>query len=186
MLTNAADTIEAATAGTFEHSPSPDHPLALFASRDLHFLFLPSPLFASPSLHRLPSGVLSWHWLCDLTFLSWLNGVASRAGDALSPDQRFRTDRIRTYICGTYGITDDNWRELLPAPGAKLDSSFLPLTVTLCDAHLGPEWPGIFDAARSIGYDKPMRTEIFDPAAYREFTEQQEYERKKNRAKSGR
>lgn len=157
----------------------------LFSNRDLHLLWLP-PIFHSPSLHALPSGVLSWHWRCDLTFFSWLNGVTCKAGDKLSPELVARTGFIRSYICAAHGITDDNWQQLMSPPGAKLPIEFQFESVRLCDMHSGPEWPGINEAARQSGYENPLRTAIFDPPAFKSFLNMQEYAAKKKAAKHAR
>lgn len=158
----------------------------LFANRDLEFVFLDPAVWASPLLWTRANGLPSWFWRCDLNFLSWVNGVAAKAGDKLPAAALERVNFVRSCVCAEYGITDDNWEEKMPAPGAKLDTSFFAQSVSLCDRYCGPAWPGIEECAESIGYKKALRLEVFDPPAHREIMRAQEYADAKKRDKSKR
>jgi hypothetical protein len=154
----------------------------LFSSRSLQFRWVES-IWASPSLHRAPKGQWAWYWAVDLTFLSWLGGFAKRHKVSLTPDDRVRINFVRSHVCAVNGIDDDNWQERLPPPGAELPTAALAESVPLVDAHLFPAWPGVEDAAREIGYQNPLRTELFAPDEYRDFLAGQEWAEKKKKAR---
>lgn len=119
----------------------------LYATRDLSLMWLPAG-FANPSLHRDQAGSLRWYYRCDLTFLSWVLGVANRAGARLTADQRGAIDFVTSHVCARNGILDT---ADLPEPGARLPTDAQAEFVSLYDAELAPSWPGMRAFAQAHG-----------------------------------
>lgn len=128
---------------------APEEPTLLYATKDLTFLLLP-PGYASPSLHKDEHGNTRWFWHCDLTFLSWMEGVAIQNAKAITPVMRRAMDRVRCHVYAANGINDDT-AHLIPLPGGKLPTAIFADTLSLYDAHCGPNWRGMAECARSLG-----------------------------------
>lgn len=128
---------------------APETPTLLYATKDLSFVLLP-PGYASPSLHRDEHGNARWFWRCDLAFLSWMEGVALVNAKKLTPVMVRAMDRVRCHVYHHAGITDDT-THLIPKPGGKLPTELFADTLSLYDAHCGPNWKGMAECARALG-----------------------------------
>jgi hypothetical protein len=115
---------------------------ALYSTKGLELLWLPKS-FASTFL----SGD-KWYFACDLTFLSWMNGLATKNAAKLTKQMTDSINFIRSWIYSENGITDDT-PHLIPEPGAKLPPT--PDPCHLFDVFAFDWSPALYDMAFKAG-----------------------------------